>query len=174
MSVKYWPIGEEGNMLGVSFSYPEKDVKGVTYMGDGPYRVWKNRLKGVKLNVWDKVYNNTVTGQGKVEYPEFKGYYSNLYWMKLNTTGQPITIVCDNQDVFMRLFTPENPKKVYNTAPAFPSGDISFMNGITAIGTKSQKPDKLGAQGFPNKYFDYYKDINMALSINLFFDFSGK
>jgi hypothetical protein len=33
-------------------------------MGDGPYRVWKNRLKGVKLNVWDKVYNNTITGQG--------------------------------------------------------------------------------------------------------------
>lgn len=177
MEVRYWPIGEEGNMLGVSFSYPEKDVKGVTYMGDGPYRVWKNRLKGTSLNVWDKTYNNTITGQPSasgIVYPEFKGYYSNLYWMKLNTATQPITIVCDNQDVFMRLFTPANPAKVYNTAPAFPSGDISFMNGITAIGTKSQKPDKLGAQGFPNKYFDYYKDIDMALKINLYFDFSGK
>lgn len=176
MALKYWPIGEEGNMLGISFSYPEKDVKGVTYMGDGPYHVWKNRLKGVTLNVWDKKYNSTITGnpQPKIEYPEFKGYYSNLYWMKLNTTGQPITIVCDNRDVFMRLFTPDKPKKVYNTAPDFPSGDISFMNGITAIGTKSQKADKLGTQGFPNKYFDYYKDINMALAITLYFDFSGK
>jgi len=175
MRVKYWPIGEEGNMLGVSFSYPEKDVKNVTYLGDGPYHVWKNRLKGTKLAVWDKTYNNTITGQpAGMEYPEFKGYYSNLYWMKLNTTGQPITIVCDNRDVFMRLYTPAAPKKVYNTAPAFPSGDISFMNGITPIGTKSQKPDKLGPQGFPNKYFDYYKDIDMALTINLYFDFSGK
>jgi len=174
LTYKYWPIGEEGNLLGFSFSYPEKDVKGVTYMGDGPYHVWKNRLKGVSLNVWDKTYNNTITGQPGMEYPEFKGYYSNLYWMKLNTTGQPITIVCDNRDVFMRLFTPAAPKKVYNTAPAFPSGDISFMNGITPIGTKSQKPEKLGTQGFPNKYFDYYKDINAALSIDLYFDFSGK
>jgi hypothetical protein len=174
LTVKYWPIGEEGNLLGFSFSYPEKDVKGVTYMGDGPYHVWKNRLKGTKLNVWDKTYNNTITGQPNVEYPEFKGYYSNLYWMKLNTTNQPITIVCDNRDVFMRLFTPAALKKVYNTAPAFPSGDISFMNGITAIGTKSQKPEKLGPQGFPNKYFDYYKDIDMALTISLYFDFSGK
>ena len=174
LDIKYWPIGEEGNLLGVSFSYPEKDVKGVTYMGDGPYRVWKNRLKGVELGVWDKTYNNTITGQPNLEYPEFKGYYSNLYWMKLNTTTQPITIICNNRDVFMRLFTPANPKKVYNTAPAFPSGDISFMNGISPIGTKSQKPDKLGPQGFPNKYFDYYKDINMALTINLYFDFSGK
>lgn len=174
LNVKYWPIGEEGNMLGFSFSYPEKDVKGVTYMGDGPYHVWKNRLKGNSLNVWDKKYNNTITGVPGMEYPEFKGYYSNLYWMKLNTTSQPITIVCDNRDVFMRLFTPAVPKKVYNTAPAFPSGDISFMNGITPIGTKSQKPEKLGTQGFPNKYFDYYKDINAALSVDLYFDFSGK
>jgi hypothetical protein len=174
LSVKYWPIGEEGNLLGISFSYPEKDVKGVTYMGDGPYHVWKNRLKGTKFNVWDKAYNNTIIGQPNNVYPEFKGYYSNLYWMKLNTTGQPITIICDNRDVFMRLFTPATPKKAYNTAPAFPSGDISFMNGITPIGTKSQKPEKLGPQGFPNKYFDYYKDINMALSIDLYFDFSGK
>ncbi len=174
LTYKYWPIGEEGNMLGFSFNYPEKDVKGVTYMGDGPYHVWKNRLKGVSLNVWDKTYNNTITGQPGMEYPEFKGYYSNLYWMKLNTTGQPITIVCDNRDVFMRLFTPAAPKKVYNTAPAFPSGDISFMNGITAIGTKSQKPEKLGPQGSPNKYFDYYKDISAALSVDLYFDFSGK
>jgi len=176
MAVKYWPIGEEGNLLGVSFSFPEKEVKGVTYMGDGPYRVWKNRLKGTQLGVWDKKYNNTITGnpEPKIEYPEFKGYYSNLYWMKLQTTSQPVTIVCNNRDVFMRLFTPANPVKVFNTAPAFPSGDISFMNGITAIGTKSQKPDKLGPQGFPNKYFDYYKDINMALAITLYFDFSGK
>lgn len=174
LDVKYWPIGEEGNLLGVSFSYPEKDVKGVTYLGSGPYHVWKNRLKGVELGLWDKKYNNTITGQPNVEYPEFKGYYSNLYWMRLNTTTQPVTIVCDNRDVFMRLFTPAAPKKVYNTAPAFPSGDISFMNGITPIGTKSQKPDKLGPQGFPNKYFDYYKDIDMALNITLYFDFSGK
>lgn len=174
LNVKYWPIGEEGNLLGFSFSYPEKDVKGVTYMGNGPYHVWKNRLKGTSLNVWDKKYNNTITGMPGMEYPEFKGYYSNLYWMKLNTTSQPITIVCDNRDVFMRLYTPLTPKKAYNTAPAFPSGDISFMNGITPIGTKSQKPEKLGPQGLSNKYFDYYKDIDAALSIDLYFDFSGK
>lgn len=161
-------------MLGISFSYPEKEVTGVTYLGNGPYRVWKNRLKGVTFDVWDKKYNNTMTGSTSVEYPEFKGYYSNLYWMRLITKSQPITVVCDSRDVFMRLFTPPNPPKVYNTAPPFPSGDISFMNGITAIGTKSQKPERLGAQGMPNKWFDYYKNLDMALNITLYFDFSGR
>ncbi|MFB0497749.1 hypothetical protein ABID99_003986 [Mucilaginibacter sp. OAE612] len=174
LDVKYWPIGEDATLMGVNFSFPERNIKGVTYMGDGPYRVWKNRMKGTSLGVWDKTYNNTITGQGKVVYPEFKGYYSNLYWMKLQTTGQPVTIVCNSRDVFMRLFTPANPAKVYNTAPAFPSGDISFMHGITPIGTKSQKPEKLGPGGQKNQYFNYDRNIEDALSLNLYFDFSGK
>lgn len=174
LEVKYWPIGEDATLLGVNFSFPEKDIKGVTYMGDGPYRVWKNRMKGTSLGVWNKTYNNTITGQGKVVYPEFKGYYSNLYWMKLQTSGQPVTIVCNSRDVFMRLFTPANPAKTYNVAPAFPSGDISFMHGITPIGTKSQKPEKLGPGGQKNQYFNYDRNIEDALSLNLFFDFSGK
>ncbi|GGB06056.1 glycoside hydrolase family 2 protein [Mucilaginibacter rubeus] len=174
LDVKYWPTGEDATLMGVNFSFPEKEIKGVTYMGDGPYRVWKNRMKGTSLGIWDKTYNNTITGQGKVVYPEFKGYYSNLYWMKLQTTGQPVTIVCNSRDVFMRLFTPANPAKVYNTAPAFPSGDISFMHGITPIGTKSQKPEKLGPGGQKNQYFNYDRNIEDALSLNLYFDFSGK
>lgn len=174
LEVKYWPIGEDAPLLGVNFSFPEKEIKGVSYMGDGPYRVWKNRMKGTSLGVWDKTYNNTITGQGKVVYPEFKGYYSNLYWMKLQTTGQPVTIVCNSRDVFMRLFTPANPAKTYNVAPAFPPGDISFMHGITPIGTKSQKPEKLGPGGQKNQYFNYDRNIEDALSLNLYFDFSGK
>lgn len=145
-------------------------------MGDGPYRVWKNRLKGTELGVWDKKYNDTQTGVDSlnVVYPEFKGYYSNLYWMRLNTAAQPITVICDSRDIYLRLFTPATPKKAYNTAPPFPSGDISFMHGITAIGTKSQKAEKLGPSGMINKYFDYNKDIEQALSLTLYFDFSGR
>jgi len=178
LDVKYWPVGEAAKLLGVSFSYPEQDVKGVNYMGDGPYRVWKNRLKGVTLGVWDKIYNNTITGEDstKLIYPEFKGYYSNLYWMKLQTSAQPVTIICDNRDVFMRLFTPKWPGHTYNgnIAPAFPEGDISFMHGISPIGTKSQSPERLGPQGGLNQYFNYDKHPEDALSLTLYFDFSGK
>src|SRR5438105_9637179 len=97
-------------------------------MADRPYRVWKNRMKGTTLNVWDKVYNNTSTGEPPFIYPEFKGYYSNLYWLKLLTSEQPITIVCNNEDVFLRLFTPQFSGTPFNTAPLFPGGDISFMH----------------------------------------------
>ncbi len=32
--------------LGFTFSYPERAVKGMQWLGHGPYRVWKNRIRG--------------------------------------------------------------------------------------------------------------------------------
>jgi hypothetical protein len=174
MQVKYFPKEYETALVGINFSFPESIVKSVQWMGAGPYRVWKNRMKGGTLNVWNKEYNNTSTGEGKLIYPEFKGYYSNLYWMKLSTTGQPLTVVCNNEDVFLRLFTPRFSITPFNTAPAFPSGDLSFMHGISPIGTKSQKAEKMGPMGQKNMFFDYWKDPMYAKDITLFFDFSGK
>src|SRR5205823_6738579 len=103
-------------VLGVNFSFPENGVKSVQWLGDGPYRVWKNRMKGGTLNVWNKEYNNTSTGEGKPVYPEFKGYYSNFYWMKLITGNQPLTVVCNDEDIFLRLFTPWFSATPFNTA----------------------------------------------------------
>jgi hypothetical protein len=174
MEVRYFPTDYEFEMAGVNFSYPEKEVKGVRWMGDGPYRVWKNRMEGVNLGVWNKAYNNTITGQAPYIYPEFKGYYSNFHWMRLETAGQPVTVVCGDEDVFLRLYTPANPFKTYNVAPVFPTGDISFMQGIPAIGTKSQKPENMGPSGKKNMYYDYGKSKDYAKVITLYFDFSGR
>ncbi|MCJ8210013.1 glycoside hydrolase family 2 [Mucilaginibacter sp. RS28] len=173
LDVKYFPTDYEFDYMGVNFSFPESQVKGITYLGSGPYRVWKNRLKGTSLGVWNKPYNNTITGQGNVIYPEFKGYYSNLYWVKLQNTSQPVTIYCASEDVYLRLFTPANPKNVYNTAPPFPVGDISFMHAIPAIGTKSQKAENTGPAGIKNRYYDYSRDPEYAKPLTLYFDFSG-
>jgi hypothetical protein len=177
LQVAYFPVEYEYDLLGVNFSYPEKgkdSVKGIRWMGGGPYRVWKNRMEGVNLGIWNKSYNSTITGQAPYIYPEFKGYFSNFYWMRLETAGQPVTVVCGTEDIFLRLFTPGNPVKTYNTAPPFPAGDISFMQGIPAIGTKSQKPEKLGPSGGKNMYYDYGKSKDYAKELTLYFDFSGK
>ncbi len=172
LDVKYCPVRYESTFLGISFSYPEKMVKAIRWMGDGPYRVWKDRMKGTTLNIWDKNYNNTVTGEKDFIYPEFKGYYSNFYCAQIMTTEQPFTIVCASEDVFLRLFTPESPKDPYNTAPPFPSGDISLMHGIPPIGTKSQKAENMGPMGKKNMYYDY--GHKMPKELTCYFDFTGK
>jgi hypothetical protein len=174
MEVHYFPVDYEFELLGVNFSCPENGVKGIRWMGNGPYRVWKNRMDGGNLGVWNKPYNNTITGQAPYVYPEFKGYFSNFYWMRLETAGRPVTVVCGNEDVFLRLYTPGNPFKTYNVAPVFPGGDISFMQGIPAIGTKSQKPENMGPSGKKNMYYDYGKSKEYAKVMTLYFDFSGR
>ncbi|TDX01387.1 glycoside hydrolase family 2 protein [Dinghuibacter silviterrae] len=174
LDVAYFPEAYTTDYMGISFSYPEAKVKGVRWMGEGPYRVWKNRMKGTTLGLWDKAYNNTVTGQGNPVYPEFKGYYANLYWVRLLTDGQPVTIVCASRDVFLRLYTPAWPAHAYNTAPPFPVGDISFMHAIPPIGTKSQKAENMGPSGHQNMYYDYGKSPAYAKRVTLFFNFSGE
>ncbi|WP_207425451.1 glycoside hydrolase family 2 protein [Pedobacter sp. SYSU D00535] len=174
LNVKYFPAEYLTNFAGVNFSFPENKIKGVEYMGNGPYRVWKNRIKGNQFGIWSKTYNNTETGEQWV-YPEFKGYHSNMYWCKFITTEQPFTVVTENEDLFLRLFTPAwKTDQWHNYEPIFPSGDISFMHGISGIGTKTQRADRSGPSAMKNIFYDYEKEPARALDLVLYFDFSGK
>ncbi len=116
-------------------------------MGRGPYRVWKNRMKGSNIGVWEKAYNNTITGESfnNLIYPEFKGYHGNLYWATLETSESDFTIVSETPNLFFQLFKPEKPKHARGgTHPPFPDGDLSFLYEIPAIGTKFKQAEKLG------------------------------
>lgn len=173
MQAKYFPKEYETTLIGMNFSFPENTIKEIQWMGEGPYRVWKNRMKGGTLNIWKKAYNNTSTGEGELIYPEFKGYFADFYWMKLITAGQPFTVVCGNEDIFLRLFTPKFSATPFNTASPFPAGDISFMHGISPIGTKSQRPERMGPMSQKHMYYDNGKDPALAKDMTLYFDFSG-
>lgn len=156
----------QNKFMGISFEYPENQVTGIRWMGFGPYRVWKNRMKGNSLNVWSKAYNNTITGESW-EYPEFKGYHRNFNWVTIQSKEQNFTIVCPDEDVFLRLFTPEKPKGAGNdnTSPEFPSGNISFLHAINPIGTKFSKAETLGAMSQPNQFL-YNKTLTLFFNFN--------
>jgi hypothetical protein len=175
MEVKYFPSDYFTTFVGLNFSYPETAIKAVEYKGNGPYRVWKNRMKGTEFGIWKKDYNNSATGEAPWQYPEFKGYYSNMYWCEFIGKQQSFKVITDREDVFLRLFTPKKSKDTEydNMSPTFPNGDISFMNAISAIGTKTQKPETTGPMGMKNIYYDFDKDPSRALNMTLYFDFSA-
>ncbi|SMD03562.1 glycoside hydrolase family 2 TIM barrel-domain containing protein [Pedobacter nyackensis] len=171
LNVKYFPAEYLTNFIGLNFSFPEDQIKGVEYMGRGPHRVWKNRLKGNEFGIWKKDYNNTETGETWV-YPEFKGYHSNMYWCKFITKDQPFTVITENEDIFLRLFSAAwKTDQWHNYEPHFPSGDISFMQGIPGIGTKTQRKDRTGPMSMQNIFYDYEKEPARALDMTLYFDF---
>lgn len=148
------------DFAGITFSYPEEQVTGARLLTYGPYRVWKNRLKGTLFGLHDKKYNNAITGQSW-EYPEFKGYYRGLYAVNIRTLEQPITIISATDNQFLHLFTPATATNLKGVTggvdPAFPKGDISILNGITPIGTKFSQPEDEGAQGERNHFKGNYK-----------------
>ena len=81
------------DFLGITFDYPESLVRHKRWLGNGPYRVWKNRLPGVSLGAWDNDYNNTLTGFRDWIYPEFKGFFSDVRWLELDTAEGQVTVV---------------------------------------------------------------------------------
>ncbi len=175
LEVKYFPSAYFTNFAGVNFSFPEKEIQSVTYMGDGPYRVWKNRMKGNQFGVWNKKYNSTETGESPWVYPEFKGYHSNFYGGYFFTKGNRFTVVTETEGLFLRLFTPAwKTDQWHNYEPLFPSGDISFMQGISSIGTKTQRNITTGPMGMQNIFYDYEKDPGRSLLIQLYFNFSAQ
>lgn len=175
LDVNYFPGAYFTNFAGINFSFPEKEIRSVTYMGDGPYRVWKNRMKGNQFGVWTKEYNNSETGEYPWKYPEFKGYHSRFYGGYFNTSSNRFTVVMENEDMFLRLFTPAwKTDQWHNYEPYFPSGDISFMQGIPSIGTKNQRNETTGPMGFKNIFYDYEKDPVRALKMTVWFNFSAQ
>jgi hypothetical protein len=136
------------NVVGVAFNYPEEKMLKKTWLGDGPYRVWRNRLKGQTLGVWETAYNTTETGYKDWVYPEFAGYFANVRWMKLATTEGTFTMMIPDEKTFVRVGTPRFPpaKLSGKTWVNFPPGNIAVVRDIPPMGTKFHTAAQTGPQ----------------------------
>ena len=171
LEIAYEPSGRS-QFAGVTFDFPEENVAGMKWLGNGPYRVYKNRMKGVNFGLWEKAYNNTITGESGFIYPEFKGYHSEVYWAEIEGKTNPgFKVHVHSDDVFLRMLTPEEPADPAKTKFEYPAGDISFLHGINAIGTKFKAPENLGPQSTPNQ-FNAAKIHGGKLRMKLTFDFN--
>lgn len=161
---------EGGWQIGLTFDYPESiftegaEPKAITWLGRGPYRVWRNRLKGQQFGLWSKTYNNTITGQYNSQeppvYPEFKGYHADVRWMQF----PDFRVTSFTEALYVRLYTPEEAidqtpgemggvdegkKKPERTMVDFPAGDVSFLLSIPPM--QSYKPlEQLGPSAQPD------------------------
>ena len=139
-------VNRPAHHLGFSFSFPEQQVSSMQWLGNGPYRVWKNRVEGTRFGLWQKEYNNTVTGEyyHPLVYPEFKGYHAHLYWATLHSPSAPLTICCESEGIFLRVFTPEEQRDRESRGTSvkeYPQGDLSFLWEIPAVNSQGTGGD---------------------------------
>jgi hypothetical protein len=159
--------------LGITFTYPSNNVTSMDWLGQGPYRVYKNRLAGQEVFTHTKSFNFGWTGQStnysasygtpsttQWTYPEFEGYHGQLYWATLHTIEQPITVVTPSTNLFLRMLTPPS-TDIANVNPVYPSGTISFLDGINAIGDKFEAANATGPAGQVNTATGLYtREVN--------------
>jgi hypothetical protein len=165
LEYKYAQKGDV-DFTGITFNYPEEKITGMKWLGRGPYRVWKNRLKGQQFGVWHKNYNNAITGE-TWGYPEFKGYHAEVNWIVIENKESPFTVYTTDKNMYLQMLHPAREKDALennNVEPAFPNSSIGFLNAISPIGTKFQPANVMGPQGQKNH-------IDGEFSGTLWFDF---
>jgi hypothetical protein len=156
-----YALSGEHEYFGVGFDYPEANVKGMRFLGEGPAPVYQNRLAGGILDVWNRPYNNTIVGDPDdlkpgqhFDYPIFKGFYAGVRWLQLNTSEGPITAMVEQRQdspIYVQVFTPKTPPSnlLGQTGVPFPNAGISFLHAIPAIGSKFVGPKSGGPMGQP-------------------------
>jgi hypothetical protein len=137
------------DVFGISFDYPQEKMKGMRWQGRGPYRVWKNRMKGGQIGVWSNPYKNGIPGSSW-DYPEFKGYYRDWRWVVFQTQDGDITIVNDTDDLFLGVYRPNDGPKPIGAELKAPDTGIAFLHGIPATGAKSTRVETAGPQAQKN------------------------
>ena len=137
------------DLMGICFDYPEQMVKSKTWVGKGPYRVWQNRMEGPQYGLWSNDYNDPIPGE-TWEYPEFKGYFSNVAWMKFNTTEGQFGI--EGLGLKVGVYTPRDGRD--HILYTLPKTGIAILNVIPAVRNKVNTTDLNGpsAQPFWSKW----------------------
>ncbi|MDI1251094.1 MAG: glycoside hydrolase family 2 TIM barrel-domain containing protein [Lacunisphaera sp.] len=132
------------DILGVDFDYPEEKMRSKEWLGNGPYRVWANRLRGGWIHRWDTEYNDTIPGISWI-YPEFKGWFSRWDWMAFTTTEGRFAFLNDGGQPYVGVYSPRDGKN--NPVLNLPRLGLGVYQVITGIGSKTAVPSLTGPQG---------------------------
>ena len=143
MNVNYYFNGVV-DLMGICFDYPETMMKSKQWVGKGPYRVWQNRQEGPQYGLWQNDYNDPIPGESW-DYPEFKGYFSNVNWMKLNTSEGTIGIELMTGKI--GVYTPRDGRD--HILYTLPETGISILKAIPAVRNKVNTTDLNGPSAQP-------------------------
>lgn len=135
------------DLLGVKFDFPEEKVISKRWVGDGPYRVWQNRLHGPQYGVWENDYNDPIPAES-FTYPEFKGYFANVDWMDIKTQDGTIRIINGQpSESYIGVYEPRDGRD--HILYELPKTGISIMEVIPPVRNKVNTTDLIGPSSQP-------------------------
>lgn len=135
------------DLLGIMFSYPEDSIESKQWVGKGPFRVWQNRTHGPQYGYWRTDYNDPVPGES-YDYPEFKGYFADVKWMRINGKSGSVCIINPPADSFVGIYQPCDGRDNY--LYRLPESGISILKYIPAVRNKVDFSDLNGPSAQPH------------------------
>ncbi|MDR3220040.1 MAG: DUF4981 domain-containing protein [Dysgonamonadaceae bacterium] len=128
-------------LMGIKFDYPENQILSKRWLGEGPYRVWQNRMHGTNFGIWENEYNDPIPGES-FTYPEFKGYFAGWKWVSLKTTEGSIFLGNGTEDTCLGIFTPRDGRDAL--LYTLPESGIAVLKVIPAVRNKVNATDLIG------------------------------
>ena len=153
------------DLLGISFDFPEAEMKAITWLGCGPYRVWQNRLQGTRLDVWHNSYNNTIPSVVYSFDPEFKGYFRDWRWATFATAAGRFTASAASAESYLGVYTPNDGTD--GPLLDLPQTGVAFLDVIPAMRDKFLSQDRMGPQAAQRRVSGEHKG-------EVSFDFGGR
>ena len=71
-----------------SSTLAESQMRGIRWLGRGPYRVWQNRMQGTRLDVWEKRLQRH-DARRELGLPRVQGLLPRLEVGRFDTTRRP-------------------------------------------------------------------------------------
>lgn len=132
------------DVLGIRFDLPDSVLKSKRWVGQGPYRVWRNRMEGGQYGVHEVAFNDATPGESYA-YPEFKGYFRDWGWITLETDAGQLTVSHENSEA-SPFFGLGKPRDGVDGLLNLPDAGLSFLEIIPAMRNKFHTTDQLGPQ----------------------------
>ena len=142
--------------FGIRFDLRQPRIERFRWLGGGPARVWKNRLAGASLGVWEKAAAGATAASSPHE-PKLAGYYARVLWGRLATPAGDLLLAIESPDLFLGVSSPEFPDDARDARAPVPGGGFSLLHGISAIGTKFHPARDLGPASQPNEASGRYR-----------------
>jgi hypothetical protein len=131
---------------GVTFDLPETEIIKFSWIGQGPERVWANRMRGIRFGAFERVFHKLRPGLD-FEYPHCAGFYAGIQRAEVATKAGKVRVECFQDHTFLRLGTNDEGQHIRTV---WPDGDFSVLHAIPAIGNKFHGPELIGPQSAPH------------------------
>ena len=154
-------VDEELTSCAVGFDLDEAKVASKRWLGNGPFRIWANRVAGPQYGLWENDYNEGLAGVNWA-LPEFSGIFGDVDWMRVDLKSGVALVLDTAPGSAVGILRPRNAVGPDGTADAFygpkraiwdypRGGGLHLFHKLPAVGTKFKDADQLGPQSLPQK-----------------------